>query len=115
MGRVGARVRNMSRGSVATSIIVAAEMRFGVENRASERLRQSVDAVLEAISVFPFASPADVEYAKLRAHLVRTGERIGPNDALIAAHALALGAILVTANVSEFQRVPGLKIENWLA
>ena len=62
----------------------------------------------------PLDAPADERYAVVRDHLARDGKPIGANDLLIAAHALALEATLVTDNTGEFSRVPGLKIENWL-
>lgn len=58
--------------------------------------------------------PADHQYATLRHRLTRQGTPIGPNDLLIAAHAIASDLTVVTANVGEFSRVPGLKVENWL-
>ena len=74
-----------------------------------------LEAVLAALEVLPFEEPADRRYGELREHLERQGTPIGPNDVLIAAHALALGLAVVTDNVREFSRVPGLHIENWLA
>jgi tRNA(fMet)-specific endonuclease VapC len=59
--------------------------------------------------------PADVEYGGIRSELEAAGQTIGPNDLLIAAHAYALEAVLVTANLREFSRVRGLKVENWIA
>ena len=66
------------------------------------------------MDILPLQQPADQCYAELRVALERSGTPIGPNDMLIAAHALALNLILVTANTCEFERVPGLTIENWL-
>jgi tRNA(fMet)-specific endonuclease VapC len=63
----------------------------------------------------PFEVPADTEYGKIRAELESAGKLIGGNDLLIAAQALSQGAIVITANVQEFKRVKGLKVENWLA
>jgi tRNA(fMet)-specific endonuclease VapC len=73
-----------------------------------------MDRTLKAVRVVPLSTGADAAYAVLRTDLERKGQLIGPNDMLIAAHALALDAILVTDNVREFKRVKGLKIENWL-
>jgi tRNA(fMet)-specific endonuclease VapC len=73
-----------------------------------------VEQSLATVEIVPLSSGADETYAVLRADLERKGQLIGPNDMLIAAHALALDAILVTDNVREFKRVKGLKIENWL-
>ena len=97
-----------------TSIIVACEMRFGAAKKGSIPLTQRVDGVLASVEVAPLSAGADQEYATLRAELERRGQLIGQNDMLIAAHALALDAILVTDNVREFKRVKRLRVENWL-
>jgi tRNA(fMet)-specific endonuclease VapC len=65
--------------------------------------------------VLPFDVPADTGYGGIRAELEAAGKPIGGNDLLIAAHAYATGATVVTANVAEFKRIRGLKVENWLA
>lgn len=113
-GRIAACIAQVGEGSVCTSMIVASELRFGVAKRNAPKLTAQVEAILAAMDVRPFDTPADHEYAKLRLHLERVGTPIGPNDMLIAAHALAAESILVTANASEFVRVPGLVVENWL-
>ncbi len=97
-----------------TSIIVAAELCFGLAKSGSARLAQIVGGVLDLIRILPFESPADEIYGRLRADLERSGRLIGPNDLLIAAQCLALDHVLVTDNIREFSRVPGLKLENWL-
>jgi tRNA(fMet)-specific endonuclease VapC len=99
---------------VATSIIVSCEIEFGLELRGSPNLRQRTESILAKLVVLGFDSPVHVFYGALRAKLKRLGTPIGPNDLLIAAHALALDATLVTDNEKEFSRVPGLRIENWL-
>lgn len=73
-----------------------------------------MEAVLAALEIAPFEADADRHYATIRRALQRKGMPIGANDLLIAAHARALDAVCVTDNVSEFKRVPGLKVENWL-
>jgi tRNA(fMet)-specific endonuclease VapC len=113
-GRIAACIAQVGEGSVCTSMIVASELRFGAAKRNAPKLTAQVEAILAAMDVRPFDTPADHEYAKLRLHLERAGTPIGPNDMLIAAHALAAESILVTANASEFVRVPGLVVENWL-
>jgi tRNA(fMet)-specific endonuclease VapC len=70
--------------------------------------------ILSALEILPLETPADRQYASLPHHLTRQGRPTGPNDLLIAAHALANDLTLITANVGEFSRVPGLKVENWL-
>lgn len=99
---------------ICTSIIVAAEIRYGVARSGRPRLIQRAEELLRTLQVVAFDSPADIAYGELRARLARAGKLIGPNDLLIAAHAVALGITLVTANEREFSRVPGLRIENWL-
>ncbi|MEW5944274.1 MAG: type II toxin-antitoxin system VapC family toxin [Pseudomonadota bacterium] len=113
-GAIAQGITRVGENAVCTSMIVACELRFGAAKKGSERLIAQVDTILSAMDVLPFDAPADDEYGKLRLHLERAGTPIGPNDMLIAAHALATQTVLVTANVSEFSRVPGLKVENWL-
>ena len=98
---------------MCTSIVVASELRFGAARRGSDRLRQAVERVLDAIPVLPLDSPVDRHYAAIRTQLERDGKLIGPNDLLIAAQARALNLILVTENATEFARVPELVVENW--
>jgi len=113
-GSVARRVRQVGASRVGTSIIAAAEARFGYHKRGAARLTTIVEAVLDLLTVAPLEDPADFRYAELRTMLERAGTPIGANDMLIAAHALALDCTLVTANEDEFRRVPGLRVENWL-
>lgn len=113
-GDVSRKIAELGVDEVATSVIVAGEVEFGLESRGSERLRLNMEAILQAIRVMPLENSAYRHYGWLRADLRRKGTPIGPNDLWIAAHALALDAVLVTDNEGEFSRVPGLKIENWL-
>ncbi len=113
-GRIRAHLERVGDNAVCTSIIVAAELKFGVEKRGSLALRNNVDAILSALEILPLKPPADQRYAELRAHLESDGDTIGPNDMLIAAHCLAEDLVAVTANIDEFSRVPGLRVENWL-
>ena len=113
-GRVADRIAAVGEDAVATSVIVAAELRFGAAKKGSRALSDRVDAILGILAVLPLEPPADAAYGQLRAKLEQDGTPIGANDMLIAAHALAVGRVLVTANVSEFERVAGLEIVNWL-
>lgn len=113
-GTVASRVFTIGEHTVCTSIIAAAELRFGAAKRSAPRLTGLVDDLLSGLLIEPWDSPADQEYARLRANLERAGTVIGNNDLLIAAHALALDATVVTDNVREFSRVDGLNVENWL-
>lgn len=113
-GPVAAWIAEVGEDKVATSIIVAAELRFGAERRGSARLTDQMNAVLRLLPVLPLDTDADARYGELRADLERRGLPIGGNDMLIAAHALALGMTVVTDNTREFERVAGLPIENCL-
>ena len=113
-GAVADRIAVVGERHVCTSIVVAAELRYGATRRGSERLSRRIDAILSALAVLPLDEPSDRRYAELRTHLERRGTPIGPNDMLIAAQALASDLTLVSANVDEFRRVPELPVENWL-
>jgi tRNA(fMet)-specific endonuclease VapC len=113
-GRVTERIREVGEANVATSIIVAAELRYGAAKKGSARLTAQVEAVLGALEVLPFEDPADRVYGVLRAGLEQKGQPIGGNDLLIAAQALSLGFTLVTANEREFSKIEDLACENWL-
>jgi len=114
-GQVAARIADVGEENVMTSIIVACELRYGAAKRGSRKLTRQVEAVLGAMTILPLESGADRHYAAIRTALEKKGTPIGANDMLIAAQARAMQAVCVTANVSEFQRVPALKVENWLA
>jgi len=100
---------------VCTSIVVACELRYGAAKKGSPRLSERVEILLDSLEVLPLEKESDRHYAEVRLRLERSGKSIGPNDMLIAAHALALDLILVTDNAEEFARVPDLSVENWLA
>lgn len=112
-GRIAACIAQVGEAAVCTSMIVASELRFGAAKRNAFKLTAQVETILAVMDVCSFDTPADHEYAKLRLHLEQAGTPIGPNDMLIAAHALATESTLVTANTSEFSRVPRLRVENW--
>jgi tRNA(fMet)-specific endonuclease VapC len=112
-GASGDNAAALETGSIAISVIVAAELRYGAARRNSARLTRQLEAVLSAIETLPLAAPADRHYGSIRSALERIGQPIGHNDLLIAAHALALDTALVTNNVREFDRVPGLTVERW--
>ena len=114
MGLAAHRIKEVGEEAVATSVIVAGELRYGAAKRGAPRLTERVEALLAEMPVLPMAPPADAAYGRLRAALEASGTPIGGNDMLIAAHALALGRTVVTANVGEFGRVEGLAVENWL-
>lgn len=101
-------------GTVGTSIVVSAELKYGYQRAASRRLEFLVESFLATFPVADWTGPCDVRYAQLRTDLERRGLPIGAMDMLIAAHALTLGAVLVTDNEREFRRVAGLQVENWV-
>ena len=113
-GKVFQKIASIGEGYICTSIMVACELRFGARKRGSKRLTQQLEIILQALPVLPIDNPIDQIYAEIRTFLEKAGTPIGPNDLLIAAHALTLDLTLVTANVREFERVPNLKVENWL-
>lgn len=113
-GRAAKRIAKVGEDKICTSIIVAAELRYGCAKSGSKRLLKAVEDLLGEIDVFPFDAPADTEYGGIRSELEAAGKLIGANDLLIAAHAYATRATIVTANTAEFRRIRGVKVENWL-
>ncbi len=113
-GRVARELRTLGPGWACASIVTAAELRYGAHKVRSRRLLKQIETVLTLVPPLPLNLPADEKYASIRVALEQNVRPIGPNDLLIAAHALALGLTLVTANQREFSRVPGLILENWL-
>jgi tRNA(fMet)-specific endonuclease VapC len=114
-GSVADRIVQVGEDNVLTSIIVACELRYGAAKRGSKKLTRQVEAVLGAMTILPIEAGVDRHYAAIRTALERKGTPIGAHDMLIAAQARSIQAVCVTANVAEFKRVPGLKVENWLA
>lgn len=113
-GRVTQQIRKVGEAQVCTSIIVAAELRYGATKKGSLRLTAQLEMVLGALEVLALEPPSDAVYGSLRTNLERAGMPIGGNDLLIAAQALALGFTLITDNEREFARVPNLSCQNWL-
>lgn len=112
--RAERRMTSPDAPELCTSIVVQCELAFGLKKRPSARLQAALNAQLASLIVLPLDEAVVTHYASLRTQLEGLGTPIGPNDALIAAHALAINATLVSAD-AEFLRVPGLKVENWLA
>ena len=113
-GRAAEHIRSIGEEQVCTSIIVAAELRYGAAKRGSPRLARQLEAVLGALDVLPFAAPADAVYGEIRTRLEQAGTPIGGNDLLIAAQTVALGYAIATDNEGEFARIDELVRENWL-
>lgn len=108
-----ARLRQAEPAAMATSIVVQCELAFGLLKRPSPKLQALYDIQMRALPVLPLDEAVTEHYALLRFTLEQQGISIGPHDMLIAAHAIAVGATLVTSD-AEFLRVPGLTVENWL-
>jgi tRNA(fMet)-specific endonuclease VapC len=113
-GKIAGRIAEVGEKKVCTSIIVAAELRYGAAKRGASRLTAQMESVLGSLEVLPFETPSDIAYRDLRSRLEAAGTPIGANDLLIAAHAVALGYTIVTDNERGFSRVGDLRLENWL-
>jgi tRNA(fMet)-specific endonuclease VapC len=109
------RLRGQTVGHVGISSVTLAELEFGAaKSERADEARTALSEFLLPLEIAAFDETAAVRYGRVRAGLERKGRPIGPLDTLIAAHALALGAILVTNNLREFRRVPELSVENWM-
>ena len=112
-GILAQRLNALEPDTVCTSIVAACELRFGARRKGSAPLTQRVELLLQALTVLPLDTPADEHYADTRATLERSGTPIGSHDLFIAAHARSRGMTLLTRSPREFQRVPGLTVEDW--
>lgn len=109
------RLKSNLENGICISAITLAGLQLGVEKSAvPEKNTVALTQFLSILNVLPFTDLAAVEYGKICAHLQRKGTPIGTMDMLIAAHAKSENAVIVTNNVKEFERVPELKIENWV-
>ena len=112
--KVVARIQNSVPDDLCLTSVVVAELRYGADHSARRRTNHGrIDALLDEIECLDFDLRAATSYGRVREQLEAAGTPIGPNDMLIAAHALSRGLSLVTDNVSEFKRVKGLKVDNW--
>jgi tRNA(fMet)-specific endonuclease VapC len=110
------RLRSVRPDQTCISAVTHAELRFGAARSAARsRYDALIDTFVARVSILPFDAQAGVKYAEVRAALEAAGSPIGDLDTLIASHALACGCVLVTNNVREFARVPGLVVEDWTA
>lgn len=112
-GGVGEVLRRRSPSEVCTSSVVAGELELGVVRRGSRKLRREIDALYSGLEVIPYDLEAARRYGRLAAALLDDGVAIGVEDTMIAAHALSRGLILVTHNRKHFDRVRGLRVEDW--
>ena len=107
------RLRRVRAGSVALSVVTEMELRYGLARNPALRIAPLVEAFLAGITILPLDSDVARAYARVRAQLEARGTPIGPLDLMIGAHALAVGATLVTSDVREFRRIPGLHVVDW--
>jgi len=108
------KFKNLTIGDVGISSITLAELQYGIEKSSnSDKNREALEKFLTPIEIIDYDYDATVEYGKIRVELEKKGIPIGSLDMLIASHAKSLDVILVTNNVREFQRISGLRIENW--
>lgn len=108
------RFRQMEKDELSVSVVVASELAYGVaKSRFFEKNKETLEVFLSSLCVEALPDSIIWHYAGLRKHLEAEGKVVGENDQWIAAHALATNAVLVTNNVREFERVPGLRLENW--
>jgi tRNA(fMet)-specific endonuclease VapC len=97
------------------SMVTLAELLYGVQiSSRKKKNRAAVDSLARHLTVVDWSRDAAEHYADIRADLKKSGQLIGSNDLMIAAHARSLGAIVVTNNVKDFRRIKGLKLENWM-
>jgi len=113
--RILRRVAGRSLGEICISAITASELQYGAakSTKAKENMA-ALDEFASRFEMLDYPVEAAGSYGSIRTDLERSGKIIGNNDLLIAAHALAIGAALVTANLKEFERVRGLKVLDWL-
>jgi tRNA(fMet)-specific endonuclease VapC len=111
---VVARIQDSSPEDLYLSVVVVAELRYGADHSARRRANHSrIDVLIDEVEPLDFDLRAAATYGRVRSQLEAGGTPIGPNDMLIAAHALSRGLTVVTDNTEEFGRVKGLKVENW--
>ena len=108
------RLQRLQVSDVGISSITLGELEYGVaKSLKPQQNKLALTEFLAPIEILPYDDVAARHYGELRAYLERQGTPIGSLDTLIAAHAVSLKCVLVTNNIAEFRRVPGLKIENW--
>jgi len=109
------RFKAMRYGDAVISLITWGELLYGAaKSQNPQKVREALTEFVSLVPVMPMAPDTGVVYGELRTALERQGQPIGNNDLWIAAHALSAGLILITNNMREFARVPGLRVENWV-
>ena len=114
LGRVAERILDHPPSALCMSAITVAELRFGADKRGSKKLHELIDVFAASVQPVEFDAAAALHFGRLGSELARRGVPIGRFDTLIAAHAIALDLTFVTNNARHFDRVTGLRCENWL-
>ena len=97
------------------STVTVGELIFGAERSSqAEKNMEILEGMFARLEVLSFDTQAAAHFGQLRAELYSKGKPIGPYDMMIAGHARAMGLIMITNNLREFERVPGLRVENWV-
>jgi tRNA(fMet)-specific endonuclease VapC len=110
------RLRTLPLGEAGISVITLAELTYGIAKSSQpERNQDALNGFLAPMEIAPFDNLAAFHYGEIRAYLERHGKPIGSLDLLIAAHARSLNMTLITNNLREFNRIPGLQVDNWVA
>jgi tRNA(fMet)-specific endonuclease VapC len=109
------RIQSVPLTQQAISVVTYAELLYGVQMSSKKKANHdAVDALVRHLPVLDWSQDAARHYAEIRADLKKKGSMIGAHDLMIAAHARSLGGIVVTNNTKDFERIKGLKVENWL-
>jgi tRNA(fMet)-specific endonuclease VapC len=112
-GKVAQRLADHRPSELCMSAITLAELRFGADGRRSRKIHAAINAFVSGVHVVPFDAAAAAQFGAVGAALADSGVPIGQMDTLIASHAVAVGATLVTNNTKHFAKVRGLRLENW--
>ena len=112
-GQVASHLLDHLPSEICVSSVTLAELRYGADRKRSRKLHGLIDTFIDAISVLPFDRPAADRFGAVAASLAGKGTPIGGFETLIAAHALAVRFTLVTNHTKHFERVVGLRTENW--
>lgn len=113
-GQVANRLLHQRPSEICISSIALAELHYGAEMKRSRKLHRLIDTFVEALTIAPFDGAAADRFGAIAASLARHGTQIGGYDTLIGTHALTLGLTLVTNNARHFEKISGLKTENWV-
>ena len=110
------KLRTFDLADIVISAITHSELEYGVaKSNKQEENREALIKFLAALEILPYDDRAAADYGQIRNHLEKKGALVGAMDMLIGAHARSIPVILVTNNVKEFKRIPGLRVENWAA